>query len=352
MSYLRIHQLSKRYSGDTPFNVNELSFSLEKGEILALVGESGSGKTTILRLIAGLEVPDNGSIELGGKILNDNNTFLTPEKRGLGYVFQDYALFPHMTVQNNITYALGKTGNSEKETVLEEVQQLIGLKGYEKRYPHELSGGEQQRVALARAMINKPGLLLLDEPFSNLDFIKKDRVRRRVKEVIRHTKTTAIFVTHDTREALSLADKIIVLKEGKILQVGTPKEIYEKPASAYVAYFFGKVNLFKVQIVDGIPDIPFIDFFIRSEELEKPEINVFIRPENFTIQSTGKNGGIVKQVSYMGNHQELLVQMIHHERAYELVIHAGTEHHFNEGDPINFDLKYNAIQVLSEPGKE
>lgn len=347
MSYLQIQGLGRQYEGEKPFTIQQIDLTLEQGEILALVGESGSGKTTILRLIGGLETPDTGSIVLNGRTLNDKGKYLPPEERHLGYVFQDYALFPHMTVGKNIVFGLSKLGADEKAKALAEIIDLVGLKGFENRYPHELSGGEQQRVALARALVTKPGLLLLDEPFSNLDFIKKDQVRRSVKEIIRRTNTTAIFVTHDTREALSMADKIIVLKEGRILQEGNPRQIYDKPANPYVAYFFGKVNQFDIDIVEGIPNIPFIDFFIRAEELAKPMLKVFIRPENFTIHTTGKNEGIVKQVAFLGNRLELIVGIEWQGAQHELIINAGTEHQFKEGDPIRFDLKYNAIQVLN-----
>ena len=346
MSYLAINGLSRKFPGEKPFAVNDVSFTLEKGEILALVGESGSGKTTILRLLGGLEIPDRGTIELDGRVLTNNNKSLPPEERRLGYVFQDYALFPHMNVLKNIAFGLDKLNSTDKAKAIDDILHLVNLKGFEHRFPHELSGGEQQRVALARALVTRPGLLLLDEPFSNLDFIKKDQVRRRVKRIIRQTQTTAIFVTHDTQEALSMADKIIVLKDGKVLQQGTPREIYDHPVNDYVAYFFGKVNLMALAVEDGITDIPFIDSFIKAEYLEKSDLRVFIRPENFKIQSTGKNEGIVKHVSFMGNRLELIVGMEWNGRELELVINAGTEHHFAEGDPISFDLKSNAIQVL------
>lgn len=239
MSYLRLEHITKRYTRQSNNAVEDVSFSLQQGKILAIVGESGCGKTTLLRIIAGLEMPDAGSVVLDGKTFCDANTYLPPEKRKVGLVFQDYALFPHMTVAKNIAYGLN--GNApEKQARVQAMLELVGLVGFDHRYPSELSGGEQQRVALARALAPQPKLLLMDEPFSNLDVIKKDLVRQEVEHIIKQTNTTAIFVTHDTQEACSLSDHIIVLQAGKKLQEGSPQAIYEQPVNEYVARFFGR----------------------------------------------------------------------------------------------------------------
>jgi len=212
--------------------LNNVSFSLEEGNILAIVGESGSGKTTLIRLITGLEVLDKGSIVLKKETVSSDSVFVTPEKRKVGMVFQDYALFPHLSVFENIAYGISK-GVNKKERI-EEILRLVGLPNLEKRYPHELSGGQQQRIALARALAPSPELLILDEPFSNLDVLLRNQLREDILKIIKETSTTAVFVTHDIKDALAISDDILVLKDGKIIQGGKTKEVVEKPNSNYV----------------------------------------------------------------------------------------------------------------------
>jgi iron(III) transport system ATP-binding protein len=213
--FVQIRNLLYKYPNSKEATIKDFSLDNENGEIVSILGESGSGKSTILRLIAGLETPNSGSIKINGKTVVDDIHFSPPEKRDVGMVFQDYALFPHMTVANNIKFGLRRMSRKQKEQRLEEMLGLINLSGYDNRYPYELSGGQQQRVALARALAPNPSLLILDEPFSNLDANLQGKIRDELRTILKQTGTTSIFVTHDHADAEALADRIIYIKNGK-----------------------------------------------------------------------------------------------------------------------------------------
>lgn len=236
---LEIKEVKKTFNKGNIVALNNVSLSLIKGNIVAIVGESGSGKTTLIRLITGLEVLDSGTISLKNKVVSSNSVFIEPQFRNVGMVFQDYALFPHFTIFDNIAYGISKLPN-KKERV-KEVLDLVGLSDKEKNYPHELSGGQQQRVALARALAPKPELLILDEPFSNLDVILRNQLRKDVQRILKETNTTAIFVTHDIKDAIEISDEILVLQNGNVLQQGITKEVYEKPKEGYVKLLFDSI---------------------------------------------------------------------------------------------------------------
>jgi iron(III) transport system ATP-binding protein len=208
-----------------------------EGEILALLGPSGCGKTTTMRLIAGFERPDAGEVTIGGKVVASSQHFVPPEQRRVGMVFQNYALFPHLTVADNVLYGLRR--NKEGYARMKETLELVGLAGLERRFPHELSGGQQQRVALARAIAPQPEILLLDEPFSSLDAGLRDQVRREVVQILRQSNMTAILVTHSQEEALLIGDRVAVMNEGKIEQIGPPEALFLAPATRFVAEFIG-----------------------------------------------------------------------------------------------------------------
>lgn len=218
--FIEIKGLNFKYRNSKIEILKDVSFDMEKGEILSILGESGGGKSTVLRLIAGLEKSSSGSIVIDDRIICDSNTFVLPENRGVGMVFQDYALFPHMTVDENIKFGLNKLGKKEKEYRVQEMLELVNLEEYGKRYPHELSGGQQQRVAIARALAPKPSVLLLDEPFSNLDANLKMKIREELKVILNKTGMTSIFVTHDREDVKSIADKVVILKEGVVIKIG------------------------------------------------------------------------------------------------------------------------------------
>lgn len=232
--FLTVHGISKSF-GKTNVLAN-CSFTAEKGELISLLGESGSGKTTLLRIIAGFEHPDKGEVQMNGRLLCNANYAMMPEHRYVGLVFQDYALFPHLSVNKNIE--LGKKSELSAAHFLN----LVGLNEFGKRKPHELSGGQQQRVAIARSLAAQPQLLLLDEPFSNIDESLKFNFRRELRELLKNQEIPSIFVTHDTKDALAIADKIIILKDGDVRQIGTPEDIYLRPADIYVAGLLGTFN--------------------------------------------------------------------------------------------------------------
>ncbi len=235
----KVSHISRSF-GPKQFALRDISFEAYKGEIVALLGESGSGKTTLLRLLAGFEIPDQGSITVNGKTVADDHTFVAPEKRRVGLVFQDNALFPHLRVAANVAFGVARKNKRQKT---DEMLNLVGLRGYESRYPHELSGGQQQRVAIARSLAAESDLLLLDEPFSNLDDTLKNHVRNEIRDILHSSGKTAVFVTHDIQDCLAVADKILVLKEGRGLQFGTPEYLYRNPEQLYTARLFGQVNV-------------------------------------------------------------------------------------------------------------
>lgn len=234
---LTINALSKSFDKGRNYAIENVTFNLKAGQVCAIVGESGSGKTTLVRLIAGLERPDHGSIVMGDKVIASLDKFVQPEKRKIGLVFQEYALFPHLTIFDNVLYGISKMKHKKERA--QEMLDLVGLSELGKRYPHQLSGGQQQRVALARALAPEPSLLILDEPFSNLDAMLRTQLRNEVFDIIKKTGVTVLFVTHDTQDALSVADEILILQKGKVIQKDVATNLYVKPNTLYVASLFG-----------------------------------------------------------------------------------------------------------------
>lgn len=301
-----LKNVSKRY--DNAQAVSDVSLTVCDGMMLVMLGPSGCGKTTTLRLIAGLEVPDSGEIWLDGQLVAGKGVFLPPEKRKVGMVFQDYALFPHMTVAANVTFALKGTAPKEQQRVVNDMLELVGLGGKEARYPHQLSGGEQQRVALARALAPKPSVVLLDEPFSNLDAALRKEMREEIKRILRTAGTTAVFVTHDQEEALSLADCVAVMKRGKMLQVDSPQGVYLRPGSREVADFLGEANF-----LPGIADGKCVDCALGRLQLATPAtgpVEVMLRPESLMLQPADAFGdGEVGAVRFYGHDQIVNVRL-------------------------------------------
>jgi iron(III) transport system ATP-binding protein len=286
--------------------VNGLDLEIEPGATCALLGPSGCGKTTTLRLIAGLEDPDAGTIEIDGEVVSTDRTSVPAERRRIGMVFQDYALFPHLDVASNVGYGLGRRPDRAR---VESMLATVGLAGIGGRYPHELSGGQQQRVALARALITEPRAVLLDEPFSNLDAGLRERVRGEVREILRRAGVTSVFVTHDQEEALSVADLVAVVNEGRIEQVGTPEEVYSRPSNRWVAQFLGEIEVLPGSADNGTVSCE-LGTLPNSNGL-RGEVDVLVRPESLAVgtaepsdRRVSQNAKVVSRNFY--GHDQLL----------------------------------------------
>jgi iron(III) transport system ATP-binding protein len=302
---VQCHDLTK-FFGDVPA-VHGVSLMVEEGSLMALVGPSGCGKTTTLRLIAGFEAPDSGTVAIRGRIVSSPANSVAPERRRVGMVFQDYALFPHLTVRANVGFGLSR--GQDRTGRVDALLELVGLAGISSRLPHALSGGEQQRVALARALAPNPAVVLMDEPFSNLDASLRAKVRSEVKRILKDTGTTAVFVTHDQDEALSLADQVGVMLAGHVVQVGTPEEIYAGPASLAVAAFVGDANL-----LSGVAAGTKVDTAIgvlRTTGAASGSVKVLVRPEALHLRRAGPGEPSVEVVDreFYGHDQVIRMRL-------------------------------------------
>jgi iron(III) transport system ATP-binding protein len=275
------------------------------GEVLALLGPSGCGKTTTLRLIAGFERPDEGTIALDGTDVAGPGRFVPAERRRVGVVFQDYALFPHLTVARNVGYGVERSQRRDRVAAMLE---LVGLADEADRFPHELSGGQQQRVALARALAPEPALVLLDEPFSNLDAALRADVRAEVRAILADAKATTVVVTHDQEEALSIADRIAVMRGGRILQIDAPLDVYARPDERFVATFVGDAD-----VLPGHADNSTVVTAIGTLRLDAParpgSVDVVVRPERVRLRLDSAGEGVVSDITYFGHDQLIAVRL-------------------------------------------
>ena len=292
---IRARSLEKSYGDETV--LTDFNLDVWKGSIFGILGVSGSGKTTALRLLAGFENPDSGIIEMYEKIVYDEETNIPPEERNIGMVFQDYALFPHLNVEKNIGFGL--TSKDINKGRLEEVLEMCNLKKYRNKFPQDISGGQQQRVALARALAPKPDVVLLDEPFTSLDAHMARDLRDEVVSLLRETETTAILVTHDQEEALSVCDIVSVLEEGKVMQSATPQEIYLNPVSQNVANSVGDPNILKGFSKNGRVETA-LGTFVSAYE---GALDVSIRPECIELSLDSKGAYVVKECIFYGHDQ-------------------------------------------------
>jgi iron(III) transport system ATP-binding protein len=287
--------------------VREVSLEIEHGELMAVLGPSGCGKTTLLRLIAGFEAPDRGSVTVGEETVAGPGTLVPPEKRRVGMVFQDFALFPHLTVEANIGFGLSRRPREEREELTRRTLELVGLQHKTGRHPHELSGGERQRVALARALAPEPEVVLLDEPFSSLDATLRADLRREVELILRDAEATALLVTHDQEEALSLADRLAVMREGRIVQVGAPEEVYGRPASRWAAQFVGEVNVLAGVAREGEVETELGRFDLRAPATGT--VHVAVRPEQ--LELTARHDGNAEVVAREFRGHDVLYRLRH-----------------------------------------
>jgi iron(III) transport system ATP-binding protein len=318
MAFIEIKNLFKRFKNIVA--VNHIDLAVTQGEMLTLLGPSGCGKTTTLRCIAGLETPEEGDIIIDGRPMLSEG-FVQPSKRGIGMVFQNYAVWPHMKVLSNVVYSL-KLQKLSRQIIRERARhalELVGLTGLEDRYPSQLSGGQQQRVALARALVRNPKVLLLDEPLSNLDAKLRERMRFEIKSLVRRMDMTSVYVTHDQAEAMVISDRIAVMESGNIVQIGSPQEIYQKPANRFVADFIGTTNFIPGEVVQVLEDTDalylrteFTDRMLcsTSNKTETPlgrNVYASIRPEDvevFTVPPQRQENvykGTIAHKAYLGN---------------------------------------------------
>jgi len=367
--------------------VDRVSFSVNRNEIFALLGPSGCGKTTTLRIIAGFEHPDEGEVVLNGRTLtrsgssgsgqtvaksgvtssssskpakgsgngkpgdggsaaSSRSEYVEPEERGIGFVFQDYALFPHLSVIRNVMFGLRNVPRKQREDRALEVLCMMGLREFRNRSPFELSGGQQQRVALARAIAPTPELILLDEPFSNLDAVLRQSTRDEIRSLLKKAGMTAVLVTHDQEEALSFADRIAVMNNGRIEQIGTPEEVYYRPRTRFVAQFLGTTNLITAEAIGATALTEF-----GRVNLDRPatgRVTLSIRPEHLTVEKPNRHydnylGEIISR-EFKGHDITYRVRI----KARECLVHTDNRNHFRAGDQVNVRPLETAV-VLEEP---
>ncbi len=356
--YLTLKNITKIFSdgrGSQVKAVDDISLTIKEGEFVTLLGPSGCGKTTTLRMIAGFEIQNEGDIILDGKVINSVPAF----DRNMPMVFQSYALFPHMTIFDNIAYGL-KLRNMSREVIKNEVAmvaQMVNLVGLEKRYPGELSGGQQQRVALARAIVLKPKIILFDEPLSNLDAKLRIQTRTEIKRVQQMLGITALYVTHDQSEALSMSDTIVIMNKGQIAQMGSPEEIYNNPNSSFVADFIGNANFMDGVVEEVHPDSLTVSLQNNSIVVSKPdgefsegeEVSLAIKPEAVSIRTkpTGFTGKLDVS-SFLGSISEYKVEF---ENSFITIIQSNIEgkyKHYTMGETVHLDFNKAFFRVYKK----
>lgn len=363
MAEIRIQNLTKTFDSGSVKAIDDLSLNIKDGSLVAFLGPSGCGKTTTLRCVGGLETPDTGDIFFGDKLVcsPERKIYVPPEKRGLGMVFQSYAIWPHMTVFKNVAYPLRRQGVDRTETRKRVLGALdrVGLKGLEDRYPTKMSGGQQQRVAFARAIAAEPNALLFDEPLSNLDAKLREKMRFEIVELQKKTNITTIYVTHDQAEAMVISDRIAVMNGGVIEQIGTAREIYDQPNSKFVAGFIGLTNFVNGRIVSkGGKDKEWMvdskdmgcQVLSSSKEDFSPgdKIVMSIRPEHITLHPDMPSDrpniikGRVKRTTYIGEYCDVLMQV----NLSELRVHSPTHMIFEEGANIYISFPSERCRLL------
>jgi iron(III) transport system ATP-binding protein len=296
---LSFENISHAFGPDNA-TLSNVSLSAEPGEVLCLLGPSGSGKTTLLRIAAGIESQTTGRVLMNDEEIAGPAVFLPPEKRSIGLVFQDFALFPHLTILDNVRFGLTALSREEAKREAMIALSRVGLEDYAASYPHVLSGGEQQRVALARALAPRPSVLLMDEPFSGLDSRLKDSVRAETLDILRHSRATAIVVTHDAEEAMRMGDRIALLKNGRLVQMGKAEELYQRPVDLFAAGFFSELNTFEARVQGGMADTPLGK--IETPGLgEGAAVTVVVRTAGFDVgEETGEIPARVLSRRYLG----------------------------------------------------
>jgi iron(III) transport system ATP-binding protein len=349
MPSIRLERLTKKFGGVTA--VDDITVQFEEGVMTSLLGSSGCGKTTTLNLIAGFIEPDAGTIRFGDREIADPRLGISvpSNKRNLGMVFQSYALWPHLTVGENVAYGLKmrRVGRAKREELVRRALERVRLSSHLDRYPHELSGGQQQRVALARAIVYSPEILLFDEPLSNLDAQLREEMRFELKEVHRDIGVTAVYVTHDQAEAMVLSDRIIVMREGRIRQIGTPRQLYDEPADIGVAKFIGKANVVDAVVVEKRDNLTRVKiegingaFWCRAPDAAQIDNkgSLSIRPEGVRLQPLNGSDaltGCVSSATYLGHMNQYVVEL---GAAHRLAVESSTGEILSVGDKVAIEV--------------
>lgn len=342
MTQVTLDNITKKFGTETA--ISEIDLSVNDGEILAVVGPSGCGKSTTLRTIAGFEEPTEGRILFDG----ENVTDIPPENRNVGLVFQDYALFENMTVLENVTFGPKMQGVPESERIqrAEELLKLVGIEELADRKPSSLSGGQQQRVGLIRALAVEPEIVLLDEPMTGLDAKLKKRLRKEIGYLLRELEVTALYVTHDQTQAMAMADRIVVLNDGQIEQVGEPEELYESPANKFVAEFIGTSNLLTGNVTQNGVDLGFATIEVDISMSYSNQVTLVARPEDFKLGG-GPIEGKVVDTYYLGDTFQILLEV---DSGEELTLNVNPKHHElsnkSIGDKVNVSLDVSDIHII------
>ena len=339
MAQVRIEHIFKRFGGVTA--VNDFDLVVEDGEFVSILGPSGCGKTTTLRMVAGFERATEGEIYIGEQCVSSSlkNKFVPPEKRDIGMVFQSYAVWPHMTVLDNVGYPLKiqKVAKEERIKRVKEMLALVHLDEYAERYPHQLSGGQQQRVALARALVARPGLLLLDEPLSNLDAKLRESMRFEILALQKELGITVVYVTHDQGEAMAMSDRIVVMSRGVVQQIGAPHEIYTNPTNKMVADFIGLVNFLPGEITDGRVHIAGMATSLPNNSSLTGEVTIAVRPENITLSvDKGTMQGVLTHRFYLGDAVDYRVQV--GNEMVRVIVKGADLMKFKDGETVYLDF--------------
>lgn len=343
MSQLKLEQVEIRYGQTTA--VHAVDLQVNQGQIACLLGPSGCGKTTLLRAIAGFEPLSQGRISLNGEIISSVQHTLATEQRKIGMVFQDYALFPHLSIAENIRFGIRKQPRKVQEQRIKELLALVSLTGYERRYPHELSGGQQQRIALARALAPKPALLLLDEPFGSQDTELRENLAREVREILKQEDITALLVTHDQHEAFAMADEIGVLQAGRLQQWGSAYELYYQPQNAFVASFIGQGSLLNGQLQNGKILTSLGEFDYSTPNNLNPEaVAMLIRPEHVQLKPLAAQQALITSKVFRGNEYLYNLQLSNQETLLAL---ASSEQIYKIGEPIGLELNQRIYSIVS-----
>lgn len=355
MSGVSLRGVSKHFGSVTA--LDDVHLSVADGEIVGLLGPSGCGKTTALRLIAGFETPDAGTVFVGDNPAAGHGLWVPPERRRIGMVFQDYALFPHLSVADNVAFGLRARRHAQAR--VREVLELVGLADFAARFPHQLSGGQQQRLALARALAPKPASLLLDEPFSNLDADLRHRMRHEVRAILKHEGVTAVFVTHDQKDAFAICDRIAVMNAGRIEQIGTPRELHARPTTEFVARFVGLSNVLPGRlapdyaqngaacVATALGTLPCHPECPVAAGGGAQDVSVCVRPEWFSLDPDGPLAGTVLSALYEGNTLELVISLDGMQPPRQLTIRTAAVEPIDIGSHVRFRIDASYVPLVA-----